>query len=112
MERRKYHRARLSSKPIVHAGGEAFEAMFIDISVSGAAVSAEHQLEPGSHIRMRWSFADGKPAEVGATVVRVQKMSTNSWLYGLAFQDLEAAVVARLERWVRYWPRGKNFARR
>jgi len=112
MERRKYPRARLSSKPVTCVGGEVFGATFIDVSVGGAAVSAERRLEPGSHVRMSWSFADATPVEVGATVVRVQKISTNTWLSGLAFQDLEAAVVARLEHWVRYWPRGRNFARR
>jgi len=84
MELRKQPRVRIAFPAVACVGETAISVDAVDMSSVGIAVTSDRRLVLGSDVRVSWFSGDGTPAEVDAMVVRVEKMSSSTWLWGLA----------------------------
>jgi PilZ domain len=97
MELRQHPRVRVAFPAVACLGETAISVDAVDVSSGGIAVTSDRRLVLGSDVRVSWFSGDGTPAEVDAVVVRVERVSSSVWLWGLAVHGFEPTH-RRLER--------------
>ena len=100
MELRKQPRVELAFRVVAYFKDIPIAVEAIDVSTGGIAVRSSRRLEPGSGVRMSFFLSDGRPTEIDGVIVRVRRLSSTIWLWGVAFHGLEPSIDARLRRWL------------
>jgi hypothetical protein len=95
MELRQHARVRAAFRAVACFGETALGVEIVDASSNGVAVTSDRRLPLGSTVRVSWFYGDERPAEVDGVLVRVQRLSDTTWLWGLAFRALEPHIDGR-----------------
>lgn len=97
VEQQRYYRAQLSLPVKIKCADEQFQATLLNISLGGAAVSAEKPLRSGAPTSIYFSF----PENGGETELRGRvAWSSKEGQHGIQFADLSPGIRTNLERWL------------